>query len=127
MRKIGAWLGIPSNSSAKIGRRVGVNLSESEVLSCVAGFIDVKSDDLGLLLNYCGLFKEREIKLYKTLKEWKPKTVWEMRYSGYGGVDPVGLYAFYFASVFGLIAVLGLVVSILQAYAGFKAIPHLSQ
>lgn len=127
MRAIGGWLGIPSNSSAKIGRRVGLNLSESEVLSCVAGFIDVKSDDPGLMLDWCCAFKEREVKLYKTLKEWKPKSVWEMRYSGYGGVDPVGLYAFYFASVFGLIAILGLVVSILQAYAGFKTIPHLSQ
>jgi hypothetical protein len=109
-------------SSEDIGRRIGLELSESEALDQARAFIGSHSEDWGSLLNSCMPFTEREIKLHKTLKEWRPKTVWEMRYSGYGGVDPVGLYAFYFASLFGVIAIIGLGVSAAQAYAGFKGL-----
>jgi len=68
-------------------------------------------------------FKERLDAVYSKLREWKPSTVWEMRYIGYGGVDPVTLYAFYFSIVFGLITLGSFVVAIPQAVAAFRALP----
>ena len=74
----------------------------------------------GSLFEACMPFHERQIKVYKMLKNWKPKTIWEMRHSGYGGVDPVGLYAFYFATALGIISILGLGIAAAQTYAAFK-------
>lgn len=50
------------------------------------------------------------------------RTVWHLRYVGYGGVDPVGLYAFYFAIAFGIISILGLAATTAQTYTTFKAL-----
>ena len=46
----------------------------------------------------------------------------EMGYSGYGSVDPVGLYAFYFATLLGIVTFAGLVMTAAQTYTTFKAL-----
>jgi hypothetical protein len=116
--------GMRSKKSLEIGQRIGVDLTEAEAIEHARAFLGSHSEDWGGLLDSCTPFREREIRLYKTLKEWKPKTIWEMRFSGYGEVDPVGLYAFYIASVFGLIAIIGLGLSIVQTYTGIKVLNH---
>ena len=108
-----------SKLSSDIGRRIGLDMTETETKEYARTFISTFSEDWGNLLDKSLPFQERKIKLYKTLKEWKPKTVWEMRYAGYGGVDPVGLYAFYFASLLGIITIIGLGVTAAQTYSGF--------
>ena len=60
--------------------------------------------------------------LYNALSSWKPKTFWEMRYPGYGSVDVVALYGFYFAVIFGIITVIGFGLTAVQTYAGLKQI-----
>lgn len=107
--------------SSGIGDRIGLKLSDGEAEEYVAMF-GLHSEDWSSLLDYCLPFQEREIQLYNMLKDWKPNTIWEMRYLGYGGVDPVGLYAFYFALAVGLVAIFGLGISIAQTYAGFRAL-----
>jgi ABC-type transporter Mla maintaining outer membrane lipid asymmetry permease subunit MlaE len=71
----------------------------------------------------CYPFKERVDKLQQTLKDWRPETIWQLRYSGYGGVDPVGLYAFYFATIFGILTIMGLAGTGAQTFAAFNALP----
>jgi len=72
------------------------------------------------------IFKERLRLIDEALKDWKPRTIWELRYSGYGGVDPVALYAFYFATVFGIVEILGLVADVLSTYATMRQLQVLS-
>ena len=69
-------------------------------------------------------FRARLIKLHDTLKEWKPKTVWEMRHRGYGGVNPIGLYGFYFSIVVGMIAIVALSLTAVQVYAVVKSLDN---
>jgi hypothetical protein len=109
-------------TSITIARRINVQLSEPEARKEANLILGTHLEDWGGLLDTCGPFWERILKVNATLKDWKPSTVWEMRYSGYGGVDPVGRYAFYFAIIFGLITMFGLGVTVAQTFASFKAI-----
>jgi len=69
-----------------------------------------------------GLFREPLEKLHEELRSWKPRMIREMGYSGYGSVDPVGLYAFYFATLLGIVTFAGLVMTAAQTYTTFKAL-----
>jgi len=72
------------------------------------------------LLRFSSAFRERIDTLHDTLRNWKPQTIWEMRYSGYGGVDPITRYAFWFSTMFGIVAILGFAATVLSTYASFK-------
>jgi hypothetical protein len=109
-----------SGSSEGIGRRLGSTLTKKGALDLANAFVETYSEDWESLFEFCMPFRERQIKVYKILKNWKPKTIWEMRHSGYGGVDPVGLYAFYFATALGILSILGLGIAAAQTYAAFK-------
>jgi hypothetical protein len=61
-------------------------------------------------------------KLYNTLTGWKPRTFWEMRFPGYGNVDVVNLYGFYFGFMVGIAAMIALMLTAAQTYTGFKAL-----
>jgi hypothetical protein len=61
-------------------------------------------------------------KLYSTLSQWKPRTFWEMRYPGYGNVDVVQLYGFYFGFMVGIAAIIALALTAAQTYTGFKSL-----
>jgi len=61
-------------------------------------------------------------KLYLTLTGWKPRTFWEMRFPGYGNVDVVNLYGFYFGIMVGVAAMVGLVLTGVQTYTGIKGL-----
>lgn len=106
-------------TSQDIGHNVGVTLAASEALEYVTEFTGSTFEEMENLGIYLHPFKERQYNLIEKLKSWKPKTVWELRYPGYGGVDPVGLYAFYFAGFIGIFTVLGFALSILQTVAAF--------
>jgi hypothetical protein len=127
LRVLGSSIPKIGHSNAKIGKRIGMIMSEDD-LSYARKFLECCSDDWGRLINETTIFrtlspfKDRVDKLHEVLKVWKPKTVWEMGYPGYGGVDPVGLYAFYFATALGVITVLSLAVAIAQTFATFKAL-----
>jgi hypothetical protein len=69
------------------------------------------------------LFRERMDQLTDVLKHWKPESLWELRYSGYGGVDKMGLGVFYATVAAGcLTIVIAVTAAILQTYTGFKAL-----
>lgn len=114
-------------SSEQISKRIGLSMSEDD-LRYAREFLECCNDDWRRLVNENTLFrtlspfKDRLDKLHDELKTWKPKTVWELRYAGYGGVDPVGLYAFYFAAFLGIITMVGLGIGIAQTYAAFKVL-----
>jgi hypothetical protein len=110
-----------SRSSRAVGKRLGVDLSDTDVLDYCHLF-GTHEDDFQSLFNACMPFRERAIKVQKKLREWKPTTILEMRYAGYGGVDPVSLYAFYFAIVLGIFTIVGLAIASAQTFAAFKAI-----
>jgi hypothetical protein len=61
-------------------------------------------------------------KLSNTLTSWRPRTFWEMRYPGYGNVDMVQLYGFYFGLMIGIVGIIALILAAAQTYAGFKAL-----
>lgn len=114
-------------SSARIAKRIGMSTSDDD-LSYARAFLECCNNDWARLVNGNTLFrtlspfKDRVDNLHDVLKRWKPKTVWEMHYPGYGGVDPVGLYAFYFAAVLGIVTLISLGVTIAQTFAAFKAL-----
>jgi hypothetical protein len=68
------------------------------------------------------VFKDRLDKVYKTLSEWKPSSTRELWYTSYGGVDLVGIYAFWTAAILGVIAVFGLAIADAQTYASLKTL-----
>lgn len=107
-------------ASEKIGRRLGLDLTKTEVSELADGFVGQQSEDWGSLLDACMPFHERQVKLYKMLKEWRPKTVMEMRYQGYGGVDPVGRLAFWVGLTVGVLMVIGIVLIFVQTAASVK-------
>lgn len=122
-----ASLPFPRRSSAKIGKYIGMSMAKEEILYARA-FLECCSYDWARLISESTLFrtvspfKDRVDKLYKALNTWKPRTVWEMRYPGYGGVDPVQLYGFYFATALGIAAIIGLAATIAQTFAAFKGL-----
>lgn len=61
-------------------------------------------------------------KLYHSLSQWKPRRFWEMRYPGYGSVDVVQLYGFYFGFMVGIAAIIALALTAAQTYTGFKSL-----
>jgi len=126
VRSLLTYIGISNNATTswQVGRRMGVDLEDDVVQGLAKAFVGVHAEDWSSLFDACLPFRERQIKLQKVLKEWRPKTIWEMRYPGYGGVDPVGLYAFYFATLLGIITIFGVGISAAQTYAAFKAIPQ---
>lgn len=68
-------------------------------------------------------FRERMDELVEKLQAWKPETFWELRYSGYGGVDGVGLWGYYVALILGGVTiVVTIAAAVLQTYTGFKAL-----
>jgi hypothetical protein len=107
-------------SSEAIGSRMGTTLSNKAVVALAESFVAAYAEDWESLFEISMPFRERQIKVYNQLKSWKPKTIWEMRYPGYGGVDPVGLYAFYFAAILGTLSILGLGMAAAQTYAAFQ-------
>ncbi len=59
--------------------------------------------------------------MYSTLHQWKPANFLEMRHPGYGSVDTIALYGFYFAQMVGVIAIIGFALTAAQTYAAYKA------
>lgn len=112
--------------SLKIGKRIGVPKLEDVLLQ--SGIVELRGvafDWTRIMLHShffrsMDPFKYRLDKLHETLVTWKPTTIWEMRYRGYGSVDPVGLYAFYFATIVGVVALVGAVLTLVQTYASLK-------
>jgi hypothetical protein len=125
VRSLLTYIGISNNATTswQVGRRMGVDLEDDVVQGLAKAFVGVHAEDWSSLFDACLPFRERQRKLQNVLREWRPRTIWEMRYPGYGGVDPVGLYAFYFATFLGIITIVGVGVSAAQTYAAFKAIP----
>jgi len=117
------------HSSLDIARRLKINIPEAEMRAHIAPYIEQGGGSLASfvdrhsVMRNCYPFKERVDKLQQTLTDWRPETIWQLRYSGYGGVDPVGLYAFYFATIFGILTIMGLAATGAQTYAAFKALP----
>lgn len=63
------------------------------------------------------------------LSNWEPEMFREMRYQGYGGVDPIGTYGFHFAIVLGLVTIFGFALSLylsLRHLLNFKSIQLIS-
>ena len=116
-----------SRSSAHIAKRIGLPMSDDDFRYARA-FLECCNDDWSRLISEHTLFrthspfKDRVDKLQEVLKTWRPRTILQMSYSGYGGVDPVNLYAFYFAAILGMVTLIGLGATIAQTYATFKAV-----
>lgn len=66
------------------------------------------------------VFKYRLDSVHETLRNWTPQTVFELRYIGYGSVDPVNRYILLFTLVFGGIAIAGLSITAAQTYAAYR-------
>lgn len=118
---------IGGQSSVDIASRLKIRATEAEVLARTNYFIQGwhtwrayfgRDSETRLLCP----FKFRVDELYSTLKEWKPRTIWELRYRGYGSVDLIGLYGFYFALIIGVSGITAFAVSVAQMYASFKAL-----
>jgi hypothetical protein len=98
------------STSLDIARRLGINISESELAESGRAILAMVGGDWEDLLHprdnfrRHGAFKYRLDKVHDTLMTWRPKTIRELRYTGYGGVDPLSPFLFYLASVFGIIS-----------------------
>jgi hypothetical protein len=103
-----------------IAERIGLKLPVGVAFEEIAAQIEVE-DHFGSSWDLYP-FLDRARQLETTLRTWKPKTVLQLRYPGYGGVNPVELYGFYFGAGFGVIAFIALAVSVAQTYASFKAL-----
>jgi hypothetical protein len=114
--------------SSDIARRVGIKEKEGTMVEYVKQWMKAQRDDWKALMNpnvpyrHKYPFMKRVYSLPKALKAWKPKAVRELHYTGYGGVDPAGLYAFYFAIIFGIVGILGLGATLGQTFVAFKGL-----
>jgi len=100
-----------------IAARLHIDLQPLERLKGVAN--RRQHDEWGLAL-HLEPFDERASRLVETLSAWKPQTFWEMRYPGYGGVDPIGLYGFHFAIILGIVTIFGFALAIAQTIGQFR-------
>jgi len=123
-----AWYGRHKETSLDIARRLGIMETEDEVRERINVILEkIGTSWESLLEPDVGFrqddpFKYRLDDVYSTLQEWKPTNFLEMRHPGYGSVDAVALYGFYFALMVGVIAIIGFALTAAQTYAAYKAI-----
>lgn len=68
------------------------------------------------------IFRQRLLNLNSHLSDWKPQTVGQLRHVGYGDADPISLYGFYAAIMFGIVSLIGVVLAALQVYIGWRSV-----
>jgi hypothetical protein len=61
-------------------------------------------------------------RLHNVLASWRARSLWEMHHPGYGNVDLIQLYGFYFGLTVGVSGIVGILLTIAQTYAAFKAL-----
>jgi hypothetical protein len=120
-------LRITSRTSARIAKDLGIEFTDAKAARnlCYA-ILDHSTWESFLDCTTEARLREPFMvpldRLYKTLTTWKPRTFWEMRHQGYGNVDVVQLYGFYFGIMVGIAAVIALGLTAAQTYASFEAL-----
>ena len=114
-------------SSSKIAKRINIPIVEPKKIReyskiPIGPYGDDIQDMMNTSVSYArsAAFKYRLDELNETLKNWQPQGIMELRYRGYGAVDPVGRYLLYFILIFGFIAILGLAGIAAQTVAAYK-------
>jgi hypothetical protein len=101
--------------SEKLGNSKGVNMTFIREFRDI--YSPVRSD---LQLQDFPIYGIRLHYVQRKMNEWRPQRVRELLVRPYR--DPLAFYAFWFASAFGLISLLGLGATLAQTYATFKAL-----
>jgi hypothetical protein len=66
------------------------------------------------------LYGSRLQNIQRKMNEWRPQTLGELAVRPYK--DPIMFYGFWFATIIGIVGILSLGASLVQAYAAFKSL-----
>ena len=91
---------------------------DSSYLPILIDFRDNYCPKVSFSLKDFPLYGPRLHYIQKRMNDWRPQRFRELRVRPYK--DPVAHYTFWFAAYFGIVSVLALAMSIIQAYAALK-------
>lgn len=77
-------------------------------------------EHLRFQLHHFQIYGPRLRYILDTMDEWQPQTIPQLAIRPYK--DPLSFYGFWFATIIGLIGIVGLGTSIAQTYASFKSL-----
>jgi hypothetical protein len=100
--------------SEKVGEQLGIDMSL--IRDFRDNYSPVQSD---LQLQDFPIYATRLQCIQKKMNKWRPQTLRELAVRPYR--DPLTFYAFWFATIFGVMSILALGAAIAQAYASVKS------
>jgi hypothetical protein len=101
----------------KIGKKY-LKKSDVDIIQTFQARYAPSHADFGL--HHFPIYGSRLRYIIKKMDDWRPQSILQLAVRPYN--DPLSFYAFWFATIIGIVSVLGLGATLAQTFAAFKAI-----
>lgn len=122
MGRLGQAWRFGSRTPSRIADRIGIQLGKETIM--FEEILSIYEHQFGpasvLGSKDFSIFRQRLEHLVEVLGKWKPVHFWDLKYPGYGSVDAVALYGFYFALFIGVVTFLTIALTAIQTWVAIK-------